>query len=681
MSGGIRRGLLRLFESPPPLAVPSTSRRTQQRFGRALATVNVCNAAISAVNRLSSPTPFGSFNNSVSSLFSSLPQRTVSRIEDDVLEASRVYTSRTASAFADAVSGDVDSDVPYLSHGMYFAPSAAAIQIKADLVDLPDLLKFPPVPLLDFLPSDLRARYSAPSPAILAEVPPLRSNFAGPTPRVFGARREYVALLARMHDIRMLDWRRQVRAVAGVFSVPKPEGRQRPIINCEQANGVWRDPDKVILAGPDAIGELEVPEGKTLFVAQSDISNFFHRILLPEWMVPYFALPRVRVSELPFPLPGFGPDEFVYPCCRTLPMGWTHSPLLAQHVHQTVVSRCPSFHASAQLLPAGFRDLASPRHLIYLDDFNIFGVGCPDRLNEMLDEYLSVLRACGFPPKVSKVKRASVRCVSLGLEVDGGRRRVALAADKQLRLIRDTRAVLARGACTGHDLQVLVGRWTWCMLVRRESLSAFSSVYRFGAIVTESAALWPSVRAELEVAVGLMPLLFADLSLGWFKHAVASDASLWAQGVVYAPVDPEVASTLAHDGAAAAPKDPTPRQLLPRRQSPASVTEFVKRAGWKTCVSDFWRFSEPIAYLECRAVHTAFRWVLSHADSRRTKALLLIDSGTVEGALRKGRSSSWALLHRQRHISALSLASGLRLRPVWVPSSLNPADKPSRPPR
>jgi hypothetical protein len=260
---------------------------------------------------------------------------------------------------------------------------------------------------------------------------------------------------------------------------------------------------------------------------------------------------------------------------------------------------------------------------------------------------------------------------------------VALAADKQVRLVRDTRALLNHGSCTGHEMQVLVGRWTWCMLVRREALSAFSSVYRFGQIVTSSRALWPSVRAELETAVGLMPLLFADLSQGWFKHAVASDASLWAQGVVYTPVAPAVASELAHRSASAAPKprtSPQPPRLLPRREPPTAVSSFVGKARWKVCVSDFWRYPEPITHLECRAVYTALRWALSHPSAHRSKLLLLLDSAAVEGAVRKGRSSSWALLSRQRPISALSLASGLRLRPVWIPSASNPADKPSRPP-
>jgi hypothetical protein len=55
-----------------------------------------------------------------------------------------------------------------------------------------------------------------------------------------------------------------------------------------------------------------------------------------------------------------------------------------------------------------------------------------------------------------------------------------------------------------------------------------------------------------------------------------------------------------------------------------------------------------------------------------------VDSTVAFFSLWKGRSSSAPLLLILRQIAALLLASGLSLCVGWLPSEINPADKPSR---
>ena len=112
------------------------------------------------------------------------------------------------------------------------------------------------------------------------------------------------------------------------------------------------------------------------------------------------ALPKVRVSELPFAVPGFAADDWIYPCCRTLPMGWSHAPFLAQAVHRFIVREHTSLCDENELSPTSTRSLDAPRHAVYIDDMNLFGVDCPDELNRLLEEYLQALVRCGFPPEV-----------------------------------------------------------------------------------------------------------------------------------------------------------------------------------------------------------------------------------------------------------------------------------------
>src|SRR4051812_22284814 len=87
--------------------------------------------------------------------------------------------------------------------------------------------------------------------------------------------------------------------------------------------------------------------------------------------------------------------------------------------------------------------------------------------------------------------------------------------------------------------------------------------------------------------------------------------------------------------------------------------------------------AEHINVLEARALSTAVRWVLSHPLSMGRRLLALSDSQVVIGAVNKGRSSSQQLLRCLRGVSALLLASGVRLVLQWVPSASNPADEPS----
>ena len=57
---------------------------------------------------------------------------------------------------------------------------------------------------------------------------------------------------------------------------------------------------------------------------------------------------------------------------------------------------------------------------------------------------------------------------------------------------------------------------------------------------------------------------------------------------------------------------------------------------------------------------------------------LFVDSKVVEGAVSKGRSSSFPLLKILRRLTATLFTSDLRLELDWVPTKENPADEPSR---
>lgn len=687
----------------PAIASPfqprSESRRLWQRYRHSAAVTKLVNSAVSSLNQLSvsfaSTCTYFSFLNSqashssfVSSSFSAADSTSAgtssvvtaqqSRILARLFEcSSRFLRRRTRDSPLDRF--ESDEPYAYLSDGSFdslashkalsstsasslYAPhQATAVPLVADRVSLPS--QAGTASLLDLLPPDLTKQYSSPAD-LLRPADEVRT-----APRaMMCSHSEYVKLLTRMSAAGMLDFSLEAKCVNGIFCVPKDGDSLRLIIDARPANAVFVEPDHVHLPTPDLVARLQAPKDSHLFVAKVDLDNFYHRLRLPDWLRPYFALPPVLSDELGLQ-ERFGPGVKIFPVCTTLPMGWSHSVRVAQAVHENILnmytrlSSCDRISFTTDLL------LNRLRHQVYVDDLILYG---PDKddLIAAQDEYLSVVQSKGLPAKMSKVVRPTADAVEcLGLEADGRELTVGLSATKLHQLCESTRAVLASGVSTGLDLSRLIGKWTWACLVARPALSVFSAVYRFVQCAGRRVySLWPSVRRELSTMMGLTPLLYADFNLNWFPRTVATDASSSGQGVVVSSVTPEIVQQrLASDSGVNLSSVPS-QPLL----------KHMSTSRWTTIVSSIWRRHEHINSLEIRAVSTAVRWALSFPDSIRSRLLVCSDSQVAIGAITKGRSSSRQLLPRLRSLAALLLASGLRLYTVWVPSEANPADEPSR---
>lgn len=534
----------------------------------------------------------------------------------------------------------------------YSDPIHSAVPLVASKVSLPSVAGT--ARLSDLLPPHLTGLYS--DPALLLRPVPARCKAR---PGVLcDSRAEYVQLIRRMAALGMVCFKTSVNVVNGVFAVRKDADSLRLIIDARRANCVFAEPDHVDLPTPDLLARLQAPPGAPVYAAKVDLDNFYHRILLPEWMQPYFGLPPVFSEELG--LPG-GDSSQLYPCCTTLPMGWSHSVLVAQACHEHLLNSRTRLLPQDRITTTSDLLLDRPRHSIYIDDLILVGTD-PEPLASLQRDYMAVVASVGLPPKASKViapTSAGIEC--LGLEIDGINRTVGLSVPKLQQLVRDTRALLGRTYCTGIDLARLVGRWSWCVLCCRPAFAVFNAVYRFiEAARRRSFVLWESVRRELVVMAGLAPVLYSSLDMPWFDRVVASDASSVGLGVVASRVAPDRVQSIAS----------RPPVVVP---APS-----LDGLPWSTIISSPWKEPEHINVLETRAVSTALRWVLSSPDSIRRRLLLLCDSQVVVYAISKGRSSSFELLRRLRYLSALVLASGVQLLPRWIDSAANPADGASR---
>lgn len=570
------------------------------------------------------------------------------------------------AALSDGISG---SDRPITSTALWLLADKAALPASAGSADL-----------VSVLPPDVAVKYSSPDALLL----PLKDRKPVPHGVMMVTKAEYLKLIRRMAALNMLTFTQSPKAVNGIFGVPKDDNSHRVIIDARPANSYFQAAE-VNLPSPELLAKLRPEPGRPVYFGKVDLDNFYHRLRVPEWLQSYFALPPLRAADLGLEAQ-YGAEALVHPCCATLPMGFSHSVYLAQVAHEHLLNSkvpalSPENRLSASTVDFELRDRLL--HQVYIDDL-ICVSHHRVKVDTAIEGYLPVAEENGTPSKPSKVHRATSKPIELlGLEADGERHELGLSVPKLQVLCTDTLALLDRGRCSGHEMEVLVGRWTWAALVRRPVLATLSSVYRFQEAADRRVfEIWPSVRRELMVLVGLAPLLFVDLDDSFFSCVLASDASSTGMGVCASRpfVRPVAVENIAKE-IPARPVVPKKPELPPDAEvePPLPLPDPLDHArAWRTIVSSRWTRSEHINVLEMRAACTAVRWAMSSPSSTGCRLLLLADSLVCVYGLLKGRSSSPPLLRVLRRLSAHLLSSGLTLVPRWVRSSLNPADGPSR---
>lgn len=672
----------------PPFQPRSRSRRLAQRFWRASATTSIANQSITALNSLSAS--FASSANHDSTprarnpplLYPLLPTTATSTSSSSASTSTSTSSTSTSSSQSRAlahiyscaqrfvsrrVSAETECDDPFfdlnfLSQQLKQSDLDSYIPRATQLVMplVADRISLPPtagsVDLLSLLPPKHAQLYSNPDSLIL----PPHERSRAPRTALLAAPDEWAKLVRRLFALGMVEFTVQPKVVCGVFAVPKSDSTDRLIIDARPANVVFAEPETVRLPTPDLLARLCTDGTRPFFVAKVDLDNYYHRLRLPVWMRPYFALPAVRAGDVSDEVAArFGADCRVFPCCVTLPMGWSHSVLVAQLAHEHLLNTHTTLCPGDRITHETDSLVNRPRHQVYIDDVNFVGTDC-DAVRRAQSEYIQAVQAVGLVVKPSKVVLPSCEGVEcLGLEVHGSDHTVGVSACKLGRLCRDTQRVLAHEKCSGLDLAHLVGRWTWACLACRPALAVFSAVYRFVECAGHRVfTVWQSVARELQVMCALAPLLFSSTAAQWFERVVASDASSVGLGVVATSHEP-----------------PIPHAAVVLPDEAAAVAQ---SCDWHTIVSSRWRKEEHINVLELRALSTAVRWVMSFRSAVGKRVLVLSDSQVVVGAVTKGRSSSPQLLRRLRTLSALLLAGGVRLSLCWVPSELNPADEPSR---
>ncbi len=634
---------------------------------------------------------------------SSLDESTTSRV------VSTSFDLSSALQAFDAVQSQPSGSAAVVLPSTYSVTAQTAVlPIVADRVSLPDNLQH--VSILAQLPEAVALSYSSSTELLL---PPdvVTERVAAAKlcrPRVLAERSEYIKLVRRMLRLGMLQLTSTPHCVNSLFGVPKGDDI-RLILDARLANCHFVDAPYVRLPTPSHLAQLQAQA--SFAVAKCDLSNFYHQLVLPEWIRPYFALPALTLreqaslascSELPASIRSIltPTNGRLFPCCVTLPMGFSHSVFLAQSVHEHVLYSYSSLSPRDNLL-----NLVSPRidrtlHALYVDDCVLIGPSA----GGVAMQYGSVMAAYGkamLPIKASKCTEATAAPVTvLGVEICGAQGTISLSTERHNRILQATAVLLSQPLVSARELARVLGAWTWQLLLRRPALAALKHCYRFieRFIDRPPRPLWPSVARELTVLAALSPLLCVNLRAAWSTHLVATDASEFAAGVVATPLRGDVLQSLWSLTAIHLPSLLHQRQTAHLAASSSALSTFSQPAAcafpappmevdierqirsrrWATLVSAPWTRPAHINSLELDALHLGLSWHASRPASVGARLPLLVDSSTAYYIARKGRTSTAALLSVFRRCSAITLALSASLAPMWLPSHLNPADAPSR---
>lgn len=544
-----------------------------------------------------------------------------------------------------------------------------------------------PMPLLS---PEIRAVVA--SPAILFEdAPEGLSRFPG---FYAGERDEYVRLVVAQVRCGKLGLADSVAGGGTVFTVAKGDGAQREVWHGKRVSGAARRPPRPEhLASPTAFRSLELVEGRRLRVSKRDGRCFFDQLSLPPGLRRYMGRPAVKRWELL--AAGLSEEQLclaledgvdpsarsLWPVSRVWGMGFSWSSYIAQN---TLLQVCASAGLGNDKVlstdgtaPASFAEvfaLATDDVMIFSDQGPGGTVAATHRLETALSDH-------GIQKNGAKDVDDALTAECVGFElVDGSH--WWPPSTRLWKMMLSVVHLHAVGSCTPVSLRGFLGAVQWYDLIERMKLSVYDTAYAFaGSEPQQTIVPIPSsVLRELLCSVVLAPYWGFDMRREHADLIVASDASTsFGLGVSVSHLDVSQVRAVSKLDAKVGE-----HVVLDHEVASARASRLGARHRLNLKVDDFHVVlsvkapCEHINIMEARGFLAALRWVLRSVRYHGKRIVMLVDSKVWLGAAAKGRSSSWPLLRLVRKAAALTLATGVVLHLVFIPTEHNPADLPSR---
>ncbi|CAE7845041.1 ANK1 [Symbiodinium microadriaticum] len=349
---------------------------------------------------------------------------------------------------------------------------------------------------------------------------------------------KYVQFIHKLYLGGMLSFTDRPQDLITPFFVAKKSGKLRLVLDCRGVNQRFKQPPSMMMAAGASWSQVEVPDNETLYVAQSDITDYFYSLRLPDELQSYFCLPAIPHEALDVwrvpdsDRPPLHREGLVFPCFKVVPMGWSWAMYWAQRVHQLQALIGAGLSQERLLVsgkPAPSLEGGTPLVIAYADNLNVAGT-CPERVQAAKDGAVAHLRSLGFG--VHEELDACSSAASLGFMVDGVRGLVKPVPEKVGRVIAAFTWLSRRPRVNGRSVEKLLGHAVHFMLLRRELLSCMRSLYDYvQATYRARRRLWKSAAREAGWVASLLKICHADLRRRWDDQVTSSDASLSGMAV------------------------------------------------------------------------------------------------------------------------------------------------------
>ncbi|OLP74447.1 hypothetical protein AK812_SmicGene46011, partial [Symbiodinium microadriaticum] len=488
----------------------------------------------------------------------------------------------------------------------------------------------------------------------------------------------------------------------GLFCVGKDEQHDRLIYDRRPENSTMPHLGWEALPSGACFVRLLLEPNEFLRGSGDDLKNFYYMLKLPSGWVRYNPVGR-RVDKAVVREFGGNPAQDYRLCFRVLGMGDKNACSIAQATHESILKRHGLLKAEHKLV---YGDPVPTDPLwegIYLDDLLItLKVAMPSEIPldgsfvppPPQDQDLDMLHAkkaeaayveAKLPRALQKSFRAQVHFKAWGAAIDGIKGTVGAPMDVRRQLWWLIAQLVASGRASREALEKLGGFVAFVFQFRREFFCLLHHFYVFVAKLEPKkiVRLPGHIADELRSVALHLPLATWCMRSRISPSVLATDATPTSGGAVRAFVAPALASELwrrSEIKGAAVRLDPECDQLL--KAPPLEASKFAASIApclrWQVVGSYSFRNTHHINLQEARALKREVVRLAGDPGNMDLIQIALNDSMVVVGAVCKGRSSSFRLNGILRSQLPFLAFGRVHLALLWVETSANLADWPSR---